>query len=38
MHRFFEFFIERTLWLWRPVYSLYHLINDLIERSEKKGR
>ena len=36
MHNFFEFFIERLLWLWKPIYSLYKIISDLIAEKEKE--
>jgi hypothetical protein len=35
MHKFFEFFIERFVWFWRPVFSLYQVLNDLISEGER---
>lgn len=36
MNDFFEFFIERLLWLWLPLYAIYRLLKDEIEDYEKK--
>ncbi len=36
MHAFFEFFIERLVWLWKPIFSLYKLISNLTEQEENK--
>jgi hypothetical protein len=30
MNDFFEFFIERLLWLWLPLYALYRVLKDVI--------
>ncbi len=33
MHAFFEFFIERLVWLWKPIFSLYKVIlNYIVEK------
>jgi hypothetical protein len=37
MNDFFEFFIERLLWLWLPIYALYRLVSDELEERENKG-
>lgn len=34
MNAFFEFFIERFLWLWLPLYALYRVSRDIIEEKE----
>ncbi len=36
MHAFFEFFIERFVWLWKPIFSLYKVILNFIEDKEEK--
>lgn len=36
MQKFFEFFIERMLWLWLPVYALYRTAKDILEDIEAK--
>ncbi len=36
MNNFFEFFIERLLWLWLPFYALYRVLRDLVEEQDKK--
>jgi len=30
MNDFFEFFIERLLWLWLPLYAFYRVLKDVI--------
>jgi len=35
---FLEFFIERLLWLWLPLYALYRITKDLIEQTEKNQK
>jgi hypothetical protein len=32
MNEFFEFFIERLLWLWLPLYAFYKIIRDIAEK------
>lgn len=34
MNNFFEFFIERLLWVWLPLYALYRVLKDVIEDFE----
>jgi len=36
MHAFFEFFIERLLWLWQPLYGFYRVLRDMVEAHEEK--
>jgi hypothetical protein len=35
MNEFFEFFIERLLWLWLPLYALYRVAGDIWENELK---
>jgi len=35
MDKFFEFFIERLLWLWLPLYALYRVVKDIWENELK---
>ena len=37
MQKFFEFWIERLLWVWLPIYSLHRVIKDLLEEYEEKN-
>ncbi len=38
MNRFFEFFIERLLWIWLPLYAFYRILKDIIEEWNKKKK
>ena len=36
MNAFFEFFIERLLWAWLPVYAFYRIVRDILEDDLEK--
>lgn len=36
MNDFFEFFIERLLWIWLPLYVVYRVLRDVIEDFESE--
>lgn len=38
MHVFFEFFIERFLWAWLPIYALYRVVRDTIDDYEAQQK
>lgn len=35
MNDFFEFFIERLLWVWLPIYAFYRILRDIVEEAEQ---
>jgi hypothetical protein len=36
MNAFFEFFIERLLWVWLPLYAFYRVMNDILNDLQEK--
>jgi len=37
MNNFLEFFVERMVWLWKPLYAFYRVLRDLVEEQENKN-